>query len=207
MPLSPIVVPLVVSVVIHAVIFLYAGLYQPLFAHGSSRANQAIEVKFRPATEKEAEKEFDPAAVIQSGDEMLGENEETESQGRDESVAGGAHDCPYPYDYLSGGAVDVRPLPKKQINRNPSELIRYSEGGVVEAELCIEIDGSVSRVVVTRTTLPKPFEIDVVNQFSQQQFSPAEKNGRVVPVRLKISVKYQQQSSAAIVEKVPLEDR
>lgn len=204
MPPSPIVLSLAVSVGIHAVVLFYATLYQPLVAHAIGRANQVLEVKLQPATERKTEEELNSRAAILSGDEIFTKNEETKNSRRGESVTGGGQACPYPYDYLSGSEVDVKPVPKKQINRNPTELIRYREGGLVDAELCIEADGTVSRVIVTRTTLPKAFEIDVVDQFSQQYFRPAEKNGRLVPVRLKISVKYQQQSSAAAVEKIPL---
>lgn len=204
MPPSPIVVSLMVSVAVHALALFYVGLYEPSLVHAIGRDSQVIEVKLRPAIAKKTEEKSRPSVAIQSGDGIFAKNEETKNPRRGESVAGGAQVCPYPYDYLSVGAVDVKPVPKKQINRNPTELIRYREGGIVNAELCIEIDGSVSRVIITKTTLPKPFEIDVVEQFSTLHFSPAEKNGRVVPVRLKISVKYQKQSSGVITEKVPL---
>lgn len=207
MPPSPILASLVVSVGIHALALFYVSIYERSITFAAGRDSQVIEVKIRPATAEKAVEELKPGVAIQSGDEIFEKNEEVKNSRRGESVSGRAQTCPFPYDYLSAGSVDVRPVPRNQINRNPSKLIRYREGGIVDAELCIEIDGSVSRVIITRTTLPNPFERDVVDQFSKLHFSPAEKKGRVVPVRLKISVKYQQQSSDTVAEKIPLVDQ
>lgn len=111
-------------------------------------------------------------------------------------------ECPPPYHYFRSREVEQLPVPLSHVDRNPVELLRHSDAGTLQADLCIDPTGTVSAVIVVATELPAVFTASATRHFSSVRFKPAVRNGEPVAVRQRISVRYEPPTDNPLAEKV-----
>jgi hypothetical protein len=111
-------------------------------------------------------------------------------------------ECPAPHHYYRIRDVEQPPMPISGIDRNPVELLRHPNAGTLQADLCIDPTGAVSKVIVIASDLPPIFATSAIRHFSTVRFKPALLNRQAVAVRQRISVRYAPPVGNPLAEKV-----
>lgn len=109
-----------------------------------------------------------------------------------------------PDTYLNRSMVDAGPQPLGLIQvpypegETPSPAAGHENTGIVgRLTLYIDEHGAVRRVQVHGGELPPPFEAAARNAFLQARFTPAQKQGQAVKVRIDIEVRFDDQALIA----------
>jgi len=93
--------------------------------------------------------------------------------------------------YYTARELDVQPRALQDIQPTyPPEADRLRQSGTVRLELKIEADGRVSDVSVVGADPPDVFDESARAAFAAARFSPAQKNGRPVRMRMLVEVSY-----------------
>ena len=93
--------------------------------------------------------------------------------------------------YYTAHDLDAHPRPLDEVLPNyPAEADRQGVSGKVRLQLKLETDGRVSDIEVLSATPPGVFDESALQTFRDARFSPAQKNGRLVPALVLIEVVY-----------------